>query len=266
MTKHSRSFASYYDFYDGAEYRESQLACYVELARETGDPILELASGTGIITHELARAGFNVTGLDISPEMISVARAKLSREKTAVQERVKYVEADMADFDLGKEFQMILIPTNSFGYLTTMDAQKSCLAAAYRHLASGGTIVIEERFYTPDVIAGVQARRAAPTIQMAGINPETGKYTTFHTTWRDIDITRQTIYTLRFIEELESDGTIRQLLPEDGGRGRNHFFNIFELQLLLEQAGFEVAHIWGGYDRRSVKSASRSMIFVARKK
>lgn len=265
MPTGSRSFASYYDFYDGPEYRESQLACYVELARETGDPVLELASGTGIITHELARAGFCVTGLDISPDMISVASRKLSREETAVQERVKYIEGDMADFELGKEFRTILIPTNSFGYLTTMDAQKSCLAVAYRHLASGGTIVIEERLYTPEIIIGLQARRAVPTIQMAGINPETGKYTTFHTIWRDIDITRQTIYTLRFIEELEPDGTIRRIVPEDGGKVRNHFFNIFELHLLLEQAGFEVVHTWGGYDRRGVKTTSRSMIFVARK-
>jgi len=265
MMVEGNSFASFYDFYDAPEYRKAQLAFYLGLARETGDPILELASGTGIITLELAREGFTVTGIDVSPDMLFVAREKLAREKPAIQQRIEYVEGDMADFDLGKEFRAILIPTNSFGYLTTMDAQKRCLATAYRHLSSGGTIVIEERLYTPDVLVKMQARRAVPTIQTARVNPASGKYTTFHWITTHIDLTRQIIHSTRFVEEVEPDGTVRRIVPEGGGKTSIHFFNTFELQLLLEQAGFEIVHIWGGHDQQPIASTSNSMIFVARK-
>lgn len=259
-------FAAYYDFYDSPKYRKAQLEFYVDLVRETGDPVLELASGTGIVTLELARAGFNVTGVDISQDMLSVARQKLGEEETAVRERVEYVEGDMADFDLGKEFKAILIPTNSFGYLTTMEPQRQCLRAAYAHLASGGRLVIEERLYTPDTLVRMQAKRAVPTIQASGINPATGKHTTFHWTTMYIDVIRQIIHSNRFIEEVERDGTVRRVVPEGGGNTRTHFFTPGELQLLLEQAGFEIAHAWGGYDRQPITSTSRSMIFVARKR
>ena len=58
------SWASFYDFYDGPEHRQSQIQMYRRLAGEAGGSVLELACGTGIITLELARAGFEVTGGD----------------------------------------------------------------------------------------------------------------------------------------------------------------------------------------------------------
>ena len=46
------TFASFYDFYDGAEYRKDQLEMYRSLACEVGSPILDLACGTGIVTMQ----------------------------------------------------------------------------------------------------------------------------------------------------------------------------------------------------------------------
>ena len=50
------TFASFYDFYDAAEFRRAQLGMYRDLAVQAGGEVLELACGTGIITLELARA------------------------------------------------------------------------------------------------------------------------------------------------------------------------------------------------------------------
>ncbi len=265
MEPAKRTFASFYDFYDQPEGREDQIAAYVDLVRESGDPVLELACGTGIITFELARAVSHVTGLDISANMLSVARQKLSDEQPAFQRRVKLVEGDMADFDLGQEFQTILIPNNSLGYLIDTEAHKSCLAAVHRQLSPGGTVMIEERQYTPDTLTAMQARRSIPTIQAARINPATGKYTTFHWVIAHIDVTRQIIFSRVFIEEVQDDQSIRRFVPEDAGIRRTHYFNRFELQFLLEQAGFGLKHLWGGYDKERLTAGSRSMIFVAEK-
>ena len=260
-----RSFASFYDFYDPAEYRRDQLAFYVELAAEAKDPVLELACGTGTVTLELARHGFDVTGLDISPDMLAIAREKLTREGPDVQRRVAYVEGDMAEFSMDRDYSTVLIPNSAFGYLTTADDQKRCLAAVYRHLRSGGTIVVEERFYTPDVLAGMLARRAVPTVQMARTNPATGKYTTFHWILRHIDFVRQTIHTSSYVEEIDSDGTVRRHANNAGGDTVTRFFSLPELQLLIEQAGFEILHAWGNHNRQPIAASSYNMILAARK-
>lgn len=263
-----RSFASFYDFYDAAEYREDQLEAYVRLARDASGPVLELACGTGVIALELARQGVRVTGLDISSSMLDVFRGKLEMEEQVVRDRVTLVQGDMKDLwnlGLSEQFGTVFVANNSFGYLTSTDAQKQCLVAANGLLVTGGIVVIEERFYSPDVLVGMLSRRAVPMVQMARINPGTGKFTSFHSMTVHIDFAGQTVTGRRFIEEVQRDGTVHRIVPEDGGRTQSHFFGRFELQLLLEQGGFEVLYLWGSYDRQPFTGSSRSMIFVGKK-
>jgi ubiquinone/menaquinone biosynthesis C-methylase UbiE len=70
-----------FDFYDlriEGDYRpiSGDVPFYLRQARKTGGPILELACGTGRIAIPLARAGFEVVGLDKSRAMLRIARAK----------------------------------------------------------------------------------------------------------------------------------------------------------------------------------------------
>jgi len=268
MTKHASlgmSFASFYDFYDAPEYRQEQLRMYCELASQAGDPILELACGTGIITIELARAGSQVTGLDISADMLEVAREKMACEESDVRSRIRLVEADMRAFALDERFGGVFLPSNSFGYLTASDDRRSCLQAIYDHLRPGGLLVLEERNYTPEVLMGMLQRRGAITMQRAGINPATGTFTTFHSATLVVDFIAQTLYGRRFIDEIQDDGTVKRYTGADGGAYRMHYFSRFELQLLIEGAGFTVGDLWGGHDRGPLGPRSYSMIFLAHK-
>jgi len=262
---HQPNFASFYDFYDDSEYRQGQLQMYRTLASEAGDSILELACGTGIITIELARAGFHVTGLDISSDMLQVAQEKITREDADVQSRIRLIKADMKDFKLDERFNGIFIPSNSFGYLITLDEQKSCLQASHAHLKPQGLMVIEERNYTPEVLTGMLQRRAAVMVQMARVNPLTGKYTTYNSMTTHIDFITQTIYGRQFIDEIQDDGTVKRYVPAGDGARRTHYFNRFELQLLFEQAGFTIRELWGGSTRHPLEPRSYNMIFVAQR-
>ena len=257
------TFASFYDFYDGPEYREKQLRMYCELASEVGGPVLELACGTGIISIELARAGFHITGLDISPEMLQVAREKVTREDTEVQSRFRLVEGDMKDLHLDEEFSLVLIPSNCLRYLTACNDQKDCLQAVHNHLKPGGLLVIEERNCTPDYLMTLRQRQRAITAQMSRVNPTTGRYTTFNWVDTHVDFATQTIHGRRFIDEVQDDGTVRRYMPEKGGAWQMHYFGRFELQLLIEQAGFAIRDLWGGHARGPFGAQSYNMIFVA---
>src|SRR5919202_3691329 len=57
---------------------DADLSLYLELASETGGRVLEAACGTGRVLVPLVGAGFSVVGLDVSSEMLAVARQKLA--------------------------------------------------------------------------------------------------------------------------------------------------------------------------------------------
>lgn len=258
------TWASFYDFYDAAEYRQGQLQMYCQLAAEAGGPVLELACGTGIITFELARAGFEVTGLDISPEMLAVAREKLAREAPAVRQRVTLVEGDMKRFDLGARFAFIFVAANTFAWLAEREDHESCLRSIYDHLQAGALAVIEERFYPPGALMSLWERRLIPRSQTSKVNPATGQHTTYTSVIAHIDFVTQTILGRSYIEEVQEDGTVKRYFRGDG-TSRHHYFNRFELQLLIERAGLVVRDVWGSHDRRPLGPHSYNMIFITKK-
>ncbi len=108
---------------------------YVELAKESGGPVLEIGCGTGRVTEAIFNAKISITGLDFSTAMLEIAAQKLPA--------VNFINADMTDFDLGCEFPLILMPFRVFQELLTMDAQKSALNCAYQHLSPGGRLVLD---------------------------------------------------------------------------------------------------------------------------
>ena len=67
-------FARFYDL----DYNSFQddVPFYLGLAEHTGGPLLELGCGTGRLLVPLARAGFEITGVDLSEGMLQVARGK----------------------------------------------------------------------------------------------------------------------------------------------------------------------------------------------
>ena len=75
---------------------------WMETARRYGDPILELACGTGRITLPLAQAGFQITGLDMSSAMLQMARKKAEQLKVSVE----WIQADCCDFSLPSKFSL----------------------------------------------------------------------------------------------------------------------------------------------------------------
>ena len=76
--------AEFYDYIVPYLNRED-LDFYVDMAKESGGPVLEVGCGTGRILIPIARAGIEVTGLDLSPSMLALCRKKLSQEPAAVQ-------------------------------------------------------------------------------------------------------------------------------------------------------------------------------------
>ena len=115
------------------------LAFWISQANKYGDPVLELACGTGRVTTVLAQEGFKVTGIDNSEGMLKEARRKSA--ETGV--KVEWRKADMCDFDLGKVFSLIILPANALCHLLDLGEFEACLANVRKHLTPNGRFIID---------------------------------------------------------------------------------------------------------------------------
>lgn len=147
----AREYTRRPDLYDQEHCGDTlpgEIAFYRNLALEGGGPVLELGFGTGRVGLQIARAGVDVVGLDLSASMLARARQKLSDETDEVRKRVTLVEASMADFSLDTRFALIYVPFRAFLHLTTTDEQRAALRCIRRHLRSGGHFA--GNFFRPD--------------------------------------------------------------------------------------------------------------------
>src|SRR5664279_440981 len=99
-------YDSYEEFRDPQTYDlicdafNKDYAVIDEWARKLGSPLLDLACGTGRMSLRLAAQGYQVTGVDLIPEMIAWARQKAAARSLSVE----WVVADAREFRLNRQF------------------------------------------------------------------------------------------------------------------------------------------------------------------
>jgi SAM-dependent methyltransferase len=129
----ARIYDAVYSWKDYAD--ESARVHELVQARKPGAAtLLDVACGTGAHLAEL-RLWYRCEGLDLDPELLAVARERLPD--------VPLHEGDMRDFDLGRRFDAVTCLFSSIGYLMTVEALETAVAAMARHLEPGGVLVVE---------------------------------------------------------------------------------------------------------------------------
>lgn len=250
------------EFYDHVvPYRDRQdVSFFVEAARESGGPVLEVGCGTGRVLIPTARAGFEIVGLDLSPSMLGVCRLRVADEPPEVQSRISLVEGDMRRFDLGRVFPLVTLPFRPFLHLLTVEDQLACLGAISAHLQVGGRVVIDLFNPSLDMLAN------APTGEVH--NEPDFTLPDGRRVRRGLRIAACD----RFAQVNQVE-LIYDVSHPDGRRERHiHAFPFryvfrFEAEHLLVRAGFEIERLYGDYDRAPYGSRyPGELIFVARKR
>lgn len=131
--------SEFYDLVHGEFAAPETLAFYEEKIARYGEPVLELACGTGTYLIPLAEKGVRALGIDISDEMLNRAREKAKRRGISIDVR----QGDIRDFALNQKFPLILLLGNSLQHLLTREQVEKCFAAVKRHLTSGGRFIVE---------------------------------------------------------------------------------------------------------------------------
>jgi SAM-dependent methyltransferase len=232
------------ELYDHDNPRGADTDFYAQLAAELdAQKILDLGCGTGLLTRELATDGRQVTGVDPSSAMLAVAR----RQPDA--ERVQWVEGDASA--LGAPEADLLIMTGNVAQVFLDEAEwAATLRAIHAALRPGGHLAFESR--NPDDRAWERWNREATYEQIGSpsgpmecwlelVSVEPGRVR-----FEGHNIFAETGEVLVVGSELR-------------------FRTLAELTNSLANAGFTVEHVYGGWHREPFTSASRVMVFVARR-
>lgn len=206
---------------------------YVDLALRSGGPVLEIGIGSGRVAVPTALAGVEVVGVDTSPAMLDLARAKAAAHGLELDLRL----GDMRDLpDLGR-FPLITVPFRALLHLRDDGERLAVLSGLRRRLRPGGTLAFD--VFHPD-------RQDIEETQERWIERERGIFE--HATWRpehrSLTLTVRTAAT-------RADMDLWWVEPADWRR-------------LLEAAGFNRVECFGWFDRSPLRSGSTDSVWVAR--
>jgi SAM-dependent methyltransferase len=112
----------------------ADLPLWRELAREAGGRVLDVGAGTGRVALDLARAGHEVTALDVDSELLDALAER------AGDLPVRTLVADAADFDAGEgAYTLVAVPMQT---IQLLPERSGFFASARRAVAPGGLVAL----------------------------------------------------------------------------------------------------------------------------
>lgn len=154
MTASFGLYSEYYDLlYQDKDYSaETQYVWELLNAHLDRPPasILELGAGTGIHAGMLSDYGVNVTGVELSPDMLRAANLRAAG-RTNQSSVVQFVEGDARTYRAGKTFDAVISLFHVLSYQTTNKDLLAMLRTAADHLESGGVFLFDF-WYGPAVL------------------------------------------------------------------------------------------------------------------
>lgn len=237
--------------------RVDDIPFYVGLVTETGGKVLDLTCGTGRVTIPIAQAGLDVVGVDNSSQMLLLATERL-RDASGVPGSVEFVHDSILTFNLGKQFDTVLIPYNSFLLFLSVAEQMTVLERVYAHLKPGGILALD--LFTPDLWR--LTREDSQLYYRADVtSPNNG---TRYVLWEQstTDNLNQIIESRYLIENLSPDGKVQNRIYKDVVF---RYIHRYEMAHLLTLSGFEDAEVYGDFQRGDLFEGSEVMVWVAKK-
>ena len=205
---------------------------YLDEARRSGGPVVELGVGTGRIAVPIAADGMQVIGVDSSRGMLDVCARRAALAGVDLDLRV----GDLREPPLHERVPLVICPFRSLLHMQTDDDRRRVLAAVQRLLRPGGRFVFD--VFTPgaDDIAQTHER---------WLEREPGIFE--RARW-DEDARTLTL-TVR-----GPDGETTMALS---------WLSVEEWRALLEESGFEVEACYGWFDRKPFSGGDDS-VWIAR--
>jgi SAM-dependent methyltransferase len=261
MNEYDRTDAAFYDYYSIGI--EGDVEFYLEEAKKSGSPVLELGCGTGRILIPIARAGIDIVGLDRSPSMLEIARKKVSLLDKDIQSHIQLIEDDMRTFALEQRFKLIIIPYRAFLHLLTAGDQKKALNNIREHLEEKGLLIFN--IFDPRldfIVAHSEILGSAPTKDTEFIYPKTGNKIIVWDTVQ-FHLERQMIDMYFIFEELNREGTV---ISKTYSKLLIRYIYRYEMENLLELCGYKIESLYGDFKRGPFRYGGEQIWIASKKK
>ncbi len=212
------------------------IAFYVEEALGCDGPVVELAVGSGRIAVPIAQAGRAVIGVDLSEGMLAVARALA--EEHGVSTLVDLRVGDLREPPVDERVPLVICPFRSLLHMADEEQKLRALRAARELLEPGGRLVF-------DVFA-----------------PSSEDIAETHGIWLERE---DGIFERADWDEASRTLKLSVRSGDSAASMELHWLSAIEWRRLIDEAGFDVAGLYGWFDRRPYRG-DEDMIWACRRR
>lgn len=251
--------AKYYDGAYGAMRDLTDAPFYLDLAKESGGPVLEIGCGTGRVLLPTAREGIEIHGVDNSAPMLGILKERVSREDPAVRSKVTLHAGDMREFRLDRRFPLVTIPFRPLQHMHTVRDQLRALTSAAAHVAESGTLAFDVFYPRFEVLhLGIGEEKLEAEWSPPG-TPETVIRRYYR---KDaVDKINQS-FTVTFIFRTYRNG---QLVVEENDTLKMSYYTYPHLRALFLLAGLDPVAEYGSFAKAPLDNSADEMIFLLRR-
>lgn len=223
-------FAPVYD--DWSAHMTEDVPFYVELARETDGPLVELAVGNGRVAIPVARETERpVLGIDASAAMLAQARERAAAAGVDLELR----QGDMRELELDEPAGLVYVPARSLLHLPTWADRRRVFERVHASLRPGGRFAWNAFVFDPRIAAANDGEWSVQN----GVRHR--------------------------IDHAKHDNRI-DITLDSGAAISLWWLNRSEWEGLIEVAGFEVEALYGGFDRRPFDESASEFVWVVRRR
>ncbi|GHU62604.1 methyltransferase [Clostridia bacterium] len=241
------SFAQVYDlFMDNVPYlkwSEYLLKLLDEQGVQEGI-VVDLACGTGKITRELAKAGYDMIGIDQSEDMLRIAQEK---EKDS---SILYLLQDMRSFELYGTVRAVLTICDSLNYLLKKEEWEAVAKLVKLYLDPGGVWIFD--FHTPDYYEALSGEVLAE-------QREEGSFI-----WENIYEKESKLHQaeLTFFLPIKKEQNLYQKTTEIHSQRAMY---LEEVQEILVKAGLIFLEAYSGFEEKKAQGKEERILVICKK-
>jgi SAM-dependent methyltransferase len=215
---------------------------FLKIMGKKPELVLDLACGTGRMTFELAHRGYDMTGIDLSIDMLMQAR---DRQR---DEDILWLNQDMRNFELYGSVGAVVCCLDAVNCLMSLKDVERCFATVHNYLDPGGVFLFDVN--TPYKFENIFADNAY-ILEDEGVYCGWQNYYDEKTGVCDFYLT---------VFEDDGEGYVRYDETQ-----REKKYSEHQLTEALERAGFEVVGFFGGYDMSEPKNDTERWYIAAKK-
>ena len=252
-----RITAKHYDAAYAVKKDLLDLPFYLDLAKRSGGPVLEIACGTGRVLIPIAREGIAIDGVDSSLPMLQVLKSHIKNEPPQIRRNISLHEGDMRNFRLRKNYPLVIIPFRPLQHMYTLKDQLRALTTASFHLQKNGTLAFDVFFPKFEMLLGNIGQESFDLEWRSNSDSVVRRYFRKESVDR-INQTFRFVFVFRTYQG-------NKLIREEVEPFTMSYYTYPHLKALFLLAGLEPVAEYGSFAKTPLDNSSEQMIFLLKK-